>query len=106
MRTRLFPLLLALAGLLASAPLHAQVDLAPFERFETFGQIKLSPTGEYYAATVPLGERTAMAVLRRADNAVLARFALGDEAHVEDFEWVNDQRLLLSMSRTFGSADQ
>lgn len=97
---------LAGAGLFATAPLHAQVDLTRFEKLDTFEQIKLSPTGEYYAATVPLGERTAMTVLRRSDNAVLAQFALGDESHVEDFHWVNDTRLLLSMSRTYGSADQ
>ncbi|HEY9142696.1 MAG TPA: S9 family peptidase [Arenimonas sp.] len=97
---------LAGAGLSATAPLHAQVDLARFEKTDTFDRIKLSPTGEYYAATVPLGERTAMTVLRRSDNAVLAQFALGDESHVEDFHWVNDERLLLSMSRTYGSADQ
>ena len=102
----LLALCLAGAGLSATAPLHAQVDLVRFEKPDTFDQIKLSPTGEYYAATVPLGERTAMTVLRRSDNAVLAQFALGDESHVEDFHWVNDERLLLSMSRTYGSADQ
>ncbi|MDZ4047472.1 MAG: S9 family peptidase [Pseudoxanthomonas sp.] len=102
----LLALCLAGAGLSATAPLHAQVDLVRFEKPDTFDRIKLSPTGEYYAATVPLGERTAMTVLRRSDNAVLAQFALGDESHVEDFHWVNDERLLLSMSRTYGSADQ
>lgn len=105
LRTLLAPVLFA-SLLATAAPARSQVDLALFEKHPTFGEIKISPTGEYFAATVPLGERTAMAVLRRSDNAVLARFALGDESHVERFHWVNDERLLLSMSRTFGSADQ
>lgn len=107
MRLR-FTLAAALVACLVAGvmPALAQVDIALFEKRDTFRDIKISPTGEYYAATVPLGERTAMAVLRRSDNAVLAQFALGDESHVEDFHWVNDERLLLSMSRTYGSADQ
>ncbi|WP_170874313.1 hypothetical protein, partial [Xanthomonas graminis] len=37
---------------------QAQVDLAPFLKQEQVGELKLSPTAEFYAATVPLADRT------------------------------------------------
>lgn len=93
------------ACLLAAGPALAQVDLAGFTKLDSFSDIKLSPTGEYYAATVPLGDRTGLVVIRRDGNDVTAQFALGKDTHIEDFEWVNDTRLLLSMAENFGMDD-
>ena len=93
------------ACLLAAGPALAQVDLAGFTKLDSFSDIKLSPTGEYYAATVPLGDRTGLVVMRRDGNDVTAQFALGKDTHIEDFEWVNDTRLLLSMAENFGMDD-
>lgn len=91
--------------LLLAGPAQAQVDLAPFTKLDTFTDIKLSPTGEYLAATVPLGDRTGLVVMRRANNEVTAQFALGKDTHIADFVWVNDGRLLLSMAEAFGMDD-
>ncbi|KFL35683.1 alpha/beta hydrolase family protein [Arenimonas donghaensis] len=94
-----------LASLCLALPVQAQVDLSGFIKLDAFSDIQLSPTGEYYAATVPLGDRTGLVVLRRADNEVTARFALGKDTHINDFYWVNDQRLLLSMAEAYGMDD-
>ncbi|GGA77751.1 peptidase S9 [Arenimonas soli] len=105
---RLFPRLprwLLAACLMVAMPALAQVDLAGFIKLDSFSDIRLSPTGEYYAATVPLGDRTGLVVLRRSDNEVTARFALGKDTHISGFEWVNDTRLLLSMAENFGMDD-
>ena len=98
---------LGLLGLaLLSAPAGAQVDLAPFLKQHDLEDIKLSPTGEFYAATVPFGDRTSLVVMRRDGNAPLSRFSLGKNSHVGSFRWVNDTRLVLSMAEKFGQLDQ
>lgn len=97
---------LLFAASLAVAPASAQVDVSTFTKLDSFTDIEISPTGEFYAATVPLGDRTGLVVLRRADNAVTARFALGKDTHIDDFEWVGDDRLLLGMAEAFGSDDE
>lgn len=73
------------------------------DRFET---LKISPTGEYYAATVPVEKKTVLVVMRRSDNKVTATFALGENTHVAGFWWVNPERVLISMSQKFGLLDQ
>jgi hypothetical protein len=47
-----------LVALPAAAQTAAAVDLQPFLRKDNYEAIKISPTGEFYAATVPLADRT------------------------------------------------
>ncbi|MXV12709.1 S9 family peptidase [Xanthomonas sp. LMG 8992] len=82
------------------------MDLAPYLKKEEFGEVKLSPTGEYFAATVPLADRTALAVMRRADNKIVGSFSMEKNTHVADFEWVNDTRVLFSMDVKIGAMDE
>ena len=84
----------------------AQVDLDPFIKKDTFRSISISPTGEYYAATVPDEDKTFLVIMRRADNKVTGTFALGKNTHVEAFEWVNPERVLISTSEKFGQLDK
>src|SRR5687767_15783889 len=96
-------LLAALSCVSASG--MAQVNLDLFLKQDSFGEIKLSPTGEYYAATVPLEDRTVLAVLRRSDNKPTAKVGGRAESVVADFEWVSDTRVVVSMAETYGRAD-
>lgn len=79
------------------------VDVAAFVKKDLFGTIKISPNGDYYAATVPLEDRTALVVMRRADKQITAQFALGRNAHVDDFVWVNPERLLFTVAEKMGA---
>lgn len=92
-------------GVLGSMP-AAAVDLSSYVRKDQFHDIKLSPKGEYYAATVPLEDRTVLVVIRRSDNALTGRFAMGRNTHVDDFWWVNDERLVIGMAEKFGALDR
>lgn len=103
MRIAKWALLAALSC--ASAPGMAQVNLDLFLKQDSFGEIKLSPTGEYYAATVPLEDRTVLAILRRSDNKPTAKVGGRAESVVADFEWVSDTRVVVSMAETYGRAD-
>ncbi|WP_082607125.1 S9 family peptidase [Lysobacter sp. Root983] len=93
------------AGLLIAMPAFSAVNVEAFVRRDRFNEIKLSPNGEYLAATVPLEDRTALAIIRRSDNKVTADFRLEKNTHVAEFWWVNPQRVLISMTRTFGDRD-
>lgn len=91
---------------LGTGSAQAQVDLAPFLMKEQVGELKLSPTGEFYAATVPLADRTALAVMRRSDSKIVGSFSMEKNTHVSDFEWVNDTRVLFGMDIKIGAMDE
>lgn len=93
---------IAFASLAASA---AGVDVDAFTRNDKFNNIKLSPDGKYLAATVPLDDRTILAILDRASNKVTAIVKLGENVHVQDFVWVNDHRVVLDVAEKYGALD-
>lgn len=84
---------------------QAQVDLAPFIENDGVRDIKISPTGEFYAATLPLGERSAVAVMRRSDQTIVGSHQLPRNTHIADFWWVGDQRLMFGLAERFGARD-
>ncbi len=94
------------ASLLLSSTLSAAViDPTPFLKPDTFGTFKVSPNGQYFAASVPLEDRTLLVVLNAKDQSVTAKVSLGPAKHVEDFWWANDERVVLSISERFGQRD-
>ena len=92
--------------LCAGAAAAANVDLDAYLRRDSFDDIKVSPTGAYYAASVPLEDNSILVVLDRATNKPLAGFNLGRNTYIADFEWVNDQRVVFGTARKFGALDQ
>jgi dipeptidyl aminopeptidase/acylaminoacyl peptidase len=92
---------------LHAAPALAQHNIEDFIKKEKFIAIKISPTGEYLAATIPIERKTALAILRRADYKVVASLSIpGDRTHVADFWWVNDERVLISAAQKIGELEQ
>ncbi|WP_342316397.1 S9 family peptidase [Lysobacter sp. FW306-1B-D06B] len=87
-------------------PAARAVDVQAFVKKDRFNDIKLSPNGDYYAATVAFEDQTALVIIRRADNAVAGNFRLGKNTHVADFWWVNPERVLISIAEKLGSLDQ
>lgn len=98
----------AMALLLACvvcAPALAQVDLDAYLKRDTYERIKISPTGEYLAVTIPLEDRTVLAIMRRADKTVTAKAMGGEHSLVDDFWWANDERVVVSMAQRLGTQD-
>jgi len=91
----------------AAAPATAAggVDVAAFIKRDVFQDIKISPNGDYLAATVPMEDRTGMVILNRATGKHTAAFALGKNTHVANFVWVNPERVLISIAESFGQLD-
>lgn len=66
----------ALVLLMAAGTATAQVDVGAYIKKDKFADIKLSPSGAYLAATVPMEDKTALAIMRRSDNSIGATFVL------------------------------
>ena len=96
-------LALGLASFAASA---TGVDVDAFTRNDQFKDIKLSPNGEYLAATVPFDDRTVLVILDRASNKVLGTFQLGADSAIDSFHWVNPTRVLIGAAERFGALDE
>lgn len=101
-----YGILTAILALAMMAPAHAQVDLDSYIKKNQFNDIKISPDGLYLAATVPLEDRTGLAVLRRSDFKVMASVGLGKDSHIGGFFWANNERLLLMLSQKFGMLEE
>ena len=100
--------LAAVAAALYVASLSAAaVDVGAFVRKDRFDTIKLSPSGQYFAATVPMEDRTALVILDRNDgNKVVTGFQTGRYTHVDEFAWVNPKQVVFSMVEKHGALDQ
>ncbi|GGK11292.1 alpha/beta hydrolase family protein [Luteimonas terricola] len=96
----------ALLLAVACATPAAALDIEPFIRKSEFGEITISPSGEYLAATVPMEDTTALVVLRRSDMEITGGGGLGKNRHVSDMWWANDERLLFSVAEKMGALDQ
>ncbi len=100
-------MLAAMIALLAT-PLMAdaaEVNLDHFLRRDAFTDIKLSPGGEYYAATIPFEKETALAILRVADGKLVGQFMPPQHNHAYRFDWVSDDRVLIELAQKLGSLD-
>jgi dipeptidyl aminopeptidase/acylaminoacyl peptidase len=104
MKTLIKGLILTLGIACFGSPRAVEID--HYVRKDKFESIKLSPKGDYYAATVPLEDRTVLAIISRADNKLTGHFAMGKHTHVEDFWWVNDERVVISIAEKFGTLDR
>ncbi|GAB3056520.1 alpha/beta hydrolase family protein [Stenotrophomonas tumulicola] len=105
MRKTMLAAMLAAMGLPGVAG-AADVDLDKFLRRDAFTDIKLSPGGEYYAATVPLEKSTAVAILRVDDGQIVGRFVPPENNHARRFDWVSTDRVLIELGQKLGSLDE
>ncbi len=81
---------------------YADVDFSSFLRPDRFDSIKISPTGEFYALTAPLADRTVLVVMRRSDKKLMAKVQGPAHSAIHQYWWVNDERLVVSMAERFG----
>ena len=93
-------------ALLLAAPAFAQVDVDAFLKRDTYEDMKISPSGDYLAATVPLVDRTVLVVLRRKDGVVTSKAMGGPRSEIDDFWWASDERIVVSIAERLGSRDQ
>lgn len=101
-------LMLLLIGLFpAVAPAQAvpagqAIALKDFIEADQFLQLKISPDGEHYAATVPLEDRTALVVIKRSDMSRTNQVLPESQQHVTGFDWASSGQLVFSVSSKVG----
>src|SRR5689334_5405451 len=102
----------ALAALLAApaagaAPAGGPVPLLTetFFRAPQNEMVKLSPGGRYLAVTVPETDRTRLAIIDLADMRITAVFAVTQQHYVDEFLWIDPQRVAFNTSKKEGSLD-
>ena len=101
-------LLAALAACVLSTPAAFAQQPAPHEvedfvRKPKFLEIQLSPTGEYFAATVPIESKVGLVIIRRSDGKVVGNMHLpGSRAAVAGFYWANDERVIIEAAERIG----
>jgi dipeptidyl aminopeptidase/acylaminoacyl peptidase len=95
----------ALAAVMALPAFPASVDVTSFVKRDEFDAIKLSPNGDYYAASVPAEDNSILVIVRRADNKPMAGFGLGKNTYIASFEWINPERVVFGTARKFGALD-
>lgn len=95
-----------LLGCLLAPLAHAQVDLEPFLKKDVLETLKISPTGAYYAMTVPLEDQTILVVVRRADKQVTSKIHAGSDSVINGVWWVSDERVIVSVAKKYGSRDR
>jgi dipeptidyl aminopeptidase/acylaminoacyl peptidase len=79
------------------------VDVASHAREDLFNDIKISPDGRYYAATVASAGGTGLVVLSRDSLAVVGRVPADDKIHVDEFQWVSPDRLVFTTAFVWSS---
>lgn len=106
-RFRIFGALNCFAVFVLLAPAMAQsIDFDRYARDDSFNVVRLSPDGRHIAATVPLGDRTGMAVTRHGENRPVVSFQLGERMHIGDFAWVSPTRIVYAIAERFGTLEQ
>ena len=84
----------------------AEVPLEEFTKLPLYNDLKISPTGEYLAATVRDDNGEASLLIMRADGSeVTARVSGFRDYFIGNFFWANDERIVASLGRQYGSLD-
>ena len=93
----------ASAVTLAASPVPAgATPLKAFIEADQFLDLKISPDGELYAATVPMEDRTALVILKRSDMGRTNQVLPEAGQHVTGFAWANTGELVFSVSLKVG----
>lgn len=109
--TILFTTAFAVPSVAWSATTETVSPVIPVEAFykrERLENMKISPNGEFFAATVVLEDRTDLVFLAGGKSGVelVGQAKVAAKEHVVDFYWVNPSRVVYRTSRQRGKLSQ
>jgi len=82
------------------------IALAEFAKLPAYSNVKISPTGDYLAATVRNDDgESSLVVLDMEDNQITAIARGFGRDFITNFIWANDERVVAWVGRKFGSRD-
>lgn len=99
-------IVLGLISMVGFANTTSGLDLADYARPSQFIDIKISPQGDYLAATSRDNDGAIrLTVLDLQSRAVLSATHLRGNESVDDFHWVSNNRLLMTTAREIGALE-
>lgn len=91
--------------LLSSWVSAKQVPIEAFSAGVNYGNVKLSPSGDYLSFTSEIEGRKSLVVLDLNKNKIINAVRFEKNAEVGHYEWVNDERLVLAKRYLRGWTD-
>ena len=82
--------------LLACPALAERLPVEYFTKEDNFGELKISPDGEYVAATTGGTGKSALVFLALDDDEVAAGIRAREQDVIGDFHWASDKRVVFS----------
>jgi len=82
--------------LLAQSTFAAKLPLSTFAKSTQYTDVKLSPDGKYLAAKAPLNNQTVLAIIERATLQIKQVYRYVENEHIDEFYWVNNERLVFT----------
>ena len=96
----------ALAGGVPAAGFGAEVPLESFNRHAEYTAVRISPNGEFLAATAPIGGRDVLVVLDMKDLKPIKVHQLPNDASIAGFFWAGPDRLMFTGTQKVGQFAQ
>ncbi|MEM9100921.1 MAG: S9 family peptidase [Pseudomonadota bacterium] len=90
----------------SSANKHTKIPAEAFARFPTYEVVKVSPDGRYFAATIPSGEQTGIAIIALDGLKPKQYYKLLRHEHVDFFDWATNNKIIYSRSLRVGTNDK
>lgn len=86
--------------------LAAEVSIADYAKHNQFIEVKISPTGQYLAATNRVEDGTIqLVVIDRKDMKVISQRHFSGADSIASFDWANKNRLILTLAREIGALE-
>jgi dipeptidyl aminopeptidase/acylaminoacyl peptidase len=76
-----------------------------FSRSAQYDQVKLSPTGQYLSAITRHNDKNVLVIMESKSKKLMQTLHFGENAQVGNYEWVNDERLVMQKVYLKGWSD-
>jgi len=104
MRNLIYVILMA--GLFLSFQMYAKPPaLEVFAKHSSYNDMKISPTGKYIAFTFSEGTQVKLGIMERESMKPTASFEFGKNRHVRGFQWLNNERVGMTVQTVIGLYD-
>lgn len=101
-KLRLLAILLILSS---SSNFAKEVPLEVFAKPATYKTMRISPSGKYLAFTYEDGNEVKLGVINRETKQPSAGFEFGENRHITNFTWLNDERISMTVQTIIGWLD-
>ncbi len=79
--------------------------LEVFAKHPSYRDMKISPTGEYIAFSYAEGDQVKLGVMNRETMKPMSSFEFGENRHVVEFRWLNNERIGMTVQTIIGWLD-